>query len=727
MAKLLLIAEKPSLMRELKGVYNKNKSQIKYDIDFTALAGHICRYAKPDEYNEWNIKWNDLFPILPIVPENWQVKVMKDKNDLFKNISDMLKTNNYDGIICATDADREGNLIFHLLENKLKVKTKVLRLWVHDLTEKAILSAFTSMVDMKKDTFQKNLTYASILRSRFDWLVGMNYTIAATINSTMLLKIGRVKTPTLKMVYDNSMAIENFVPETTYGVECEYKKGFTGIMFNEDGEIFHKNKADAEKEIKTLGRTAKVLSIKKETVKTLPPQLFKLSDLQVYINKKFGFTAEKTLQIAQSLYEKKILSYPRCDCRYISSESTKTFPKILKSISVFEDIKDYTSKIGASEIGKVKNTKKYTNDKEVNENSHTALIPTGEPIDISKLSDDEKKVYEVICKRFVCIFLEPCIEEKTVVITENNGKTFRSNGKTTVSKGWTELVPKKSDEKELPKVSENEILDISKISVKERTTTPPARLTEGSLIAEMENISKYIEDNNLKTIMKEAKGIGTPSSRSAIISSLIKDGYINVSMNKKSQGLYISDKGKDYIENIKDLSIVSPVLTAEWESKLRDIEKGAMDSVEFNKQMKDFLNENIETIKNTKMSSKKASIANNPKNIIGICPRCGNVIAEGPKSYYCTGYKNDPKCTFTIWKENKLLASQKKKVTTAMVRKLLKDHTYAAKGLVSQKTGNKYNANIVLEDTGTSVNLKIEFPKGGKRRGQKQDNTNTND
>ena len=713
--KLLLIAEKPSLMRELKAVYNNHKNEINYIIDFMALAGHVCMYGKPNDYEQWNKKWVELEPYLPMVPDKWKINVMNDKKDLFNSVKKKIEENNYDGIICATDADREGNLIFYLLETKLNKKLKTYRFWVNDLTEKAILKSFNSMVDLHKDKFQQNLTYASILRSRFDWLVGMNISVSATLKSYMLMKIGRVKTPTLKLVYDNSKAIDEFVPKTTYGVTCDYKEGFQGVLVDDKGEISFEKKEEAQDLISKLKSKAVIKSIEKKVVTTNAPALFKLSDLQVFANKSNGYSAEKTLELVQSLYEKKLVSYPRCDCRVISTETTKEFPQMLKAVSVITEFEKYAKSVNKDSFTTVAKTKKYVDDAEVNKSSHTALVPTGAIPDLSALSDDEKNILKIIFSRFLSIFMPPLKEEKTILLADNNGHTFKSNGKVVIQKGYTELLNKNLADNILPTgLKENQFLDVTKMMPNEKVSTPPARLTQGDLIALMENINRLIEDKELKEIMKEAKGIGTPSSRGSIISSLIKDGYIDVKKSKKSEQLFISEKGKQYIENLTGFEVVSPELTAEWEGKLKEVEHGEMNSKQFSDEMLEFINSTIEKIKETQMNKVVNGKVSENKTVIGKCPRCGCDIVETDKAFGCLGWKNTPPCKFTIWKNNKFLAASKKKLTATKVKKLLTDGFYVEKGLTS-KTGKKYDAKIVLEDTGKYVNLKPEFANNVKK------------
>lgn len=714
MEKLLLIAEKPSLMRDLKDTYFKHKDELPYYIEFVALSGHVCCYANPKEYPGWDAKWQDL--TLPMIPKDWIINIMDDKKKMYKDINEKIKKEKYDGIICATDSDREGNLIYHLLASKMKIgKMKTYRIWIHDQTDAELLKAYKTMVDFNRDNFQRNLTLASVLRSRFDWIIGMNITVAASLRFNMLAKIGRVKSPTLKLVYDNSMAIENFKPTTSYQVVSNYNEGFSGMLKNNDDNYFteFKTKAEANELINKLSKNAVVTSVKKEKVKTHPKQLYKLSDIQVEASKKYGYSPAKTLELVQSLYEThKLLSYPRCDCRYISSAAIQNAPKMLSNISSVSEYKKVVDSISSSDIDAVKNNKRYVNDKEVDKNSHTALVPTDKVPDLSKLSEDEINILKMVYTRFVSIFLKPLIEEKTTILTKNNEYVFKTDGKIVVDKGFTEYFPSKTSKQEdnLPDIKENEKVTVKEFSVKEKTTTPPQRLTDGTLIDEMISIGKRIDDNDLKQIMKQTAGIGTQATRANIISELIKDDYIEVKKSKKVNNLYISEKGKIYIENLMGTKIINPELTAEWEQKLKEVEQGERDAVAFNKEMMSFLNEIMEDIKN----STKVRVYSAPqRTVLGKCPRCGKDIIEGKRSYGCVGYRDEPKCDFSIWKDNGFFKSQGKKLTSAIIEKLLnnKDHKVLVKGFKSKK-GNKYDAYIILKDPGKGfANLDVEMPK----------------
>lgn len=709
--KLLLIAEKPSLMRDLKATYNAHENEIPYTIDFIALSGHICGYAAPKEYDGWDLKWKDL-PV-PMIPEKWKINVMNDKKKMFNEIENKIKTINYDGFICATDADREGNLIYYLLESKMQLKKKTYRLWVHDLTDKVILESFKNMVDLHEDQFQKNLTYASILRSRFDWLVGMNATVSASTHSNMLMKIGRVKTPTLKIVYDNSMAIDNFKPTTTFQIESVYTEGFSGIFFNDDGDISYKSEEDAKDFLKNFSDTAVVESIDVKKVKTMAPPLYKLSDLQIAANKAYGYTAEKTLSLVQSLYEThKVISYPRCDCRHISTALAKDFKNLLAALDPVDELKPFLNNISQPDMDKVAKNKKYVNDAEVNKNSHTALMPTGKKPDMNRLSEDETNIMVMIFKRFLSIFLPPLVENKTVLVTKNNDFLFKSNGKIVLDKGYTVLFKKNLEDTELPPLKKGQVVHVDNFNIKEKTTTPPARLTEGQLIAEMENISKYIDDDELKEVMKTSKGIGTPATRGAIISNLISDDYIEKKKSKKVETLYISEKGKTYIENLLGFDIVSPDLTATWEQKLKDVEQGNLSSAEFSNQMLKYVNTAVTSLRSFRKRvspSLKASAVKEKtsREALGKCPRCGSNIVEGKNAFGCMGYKNDPPCKFAVLKDNEILTSKNIVLTPTMVKSLLETGQCITKESTPTESENSVDINIKMVDTGTFVRLDV--------------------
>lgn len=690
----LFIAEKKSLKDAVASVYAKHKSEIKKDIgeiDFIELAGHVCRLLEPSEYPAWDEKWKDIE--LPMVPSPFKIADISSKKKILDAIKSKLKEG-YDGIIVGTDADVEGNGIYYLLEHYLKIdKMKALRFFEQDQTEKAILKSFYELTDYHTNDRDVHMTEAYLLRSHMDWLIGMNFTVGLSVKSGFTMKVGRVKAPTLKLVYDNSKAIDEFVPHTDYELKALYEAGFSGNLFSEEGSVRFATDKEALDFSKTLGKTGTVKTVTKKTVKTPAPQLYKLSDVQVDAGKQFGYNPSKVLEIIQNLYEAhKIVSYPRTDGRYISSEKAKELPTLLKAVEAIPELEKYASAVTSADIDRVCKDKRIVNDVEVKKASHDALLPTGKIPDLSKLSKEELNVLTLIYKRLLAVFLEPLVEEKTAVIVDINGNTFKSNGKVLIDKGWTVLYDRKTTDNELPTLKEGDSLTIKNFEAEEKTTTPPARLTQATLIDAMENIAKYIEDKDMKKIMKETKGIGMPSSRAKIIDDLLKAGYME--SKGKSAALYITDAGKKYIENLKDFTIVKPELTAEWETRMQHIQVGSEDfsSVEMDmmKYVKDTVSEIAAAdIKRSGWAGAGATDLN--------CPICGEPLMKGKFGWYCSAKKTGT-CSFSIPAE-----VAHKKLADSNVKDLLSiGKTKMIKGFKS-KAGKSFDARLQIKDG------KVEF------------------
>ena len=692
MEKYLFIAEKPSLMRAVRDVYNKYKKEINAEvglIDFVALAGHVCRLIEPSEYTKWDVKWNDLE--LPMIPNPFKIDAIPDKKKIIKDIQDMIKKNSYDGIIVGTDADVEGNGIYYLLENYLNIsKMKALRFFEQDQTDAGILKSFKELTDFHSYDRDINMTKSYLIRSHMDWLIGMNFTVGFSVKSGFTMKVGRVKAPTLKLVYDNCKAIDEFVPHTDYAVEANYdnpeeKYKFKGIYIDDNGkDVRFETEKKAEEFYKTLGNKATVTKIEKKNVKTPAPQLYKLSDVQAEAGKLFGLTPEKVTDIVQSLYEKKYVSYPRTSGRYISTEKAKEFPKLLKAIASFSDLKPYVDKISSADIEKVKKDKRIVNDVEVKKASHDALLPTGIIPDLSSLSKTELDICNLIYKRLLALFLPALQEEKTTVLTDIDGNTFKSNGKVIKDKGWTVLYKKKLEETEIPLLKKGDVLNVLSFNSVEKTTQPPSRLTQPTLIETMENIAKYIDDKDLKSVMKTAKGIGMESSRASIIKDLINSGYME--SKGKAMSLYITDVGKKYIENLLGFSIVKPELTAEWEQKMQDIREGERTYEDVETEMIQYVKDMIREIDSSEIKKEPWKT----KSSTGlICPVCGKPIMNGKYGYFCSGAKDG--CKFSIQGE---IAG--KKLTDKQLKALIeKGKTGKISGFTS-KTGKKFDAAISL-------------------------------
>ena len=641
MSKALLIAEKPSLMRDILAVYNKMKMDD--IIDFMAFAGHTMTLAEPGDYKaEWGEKkWS--WDMLPIVPDNFKCKVSPDKVKLYKELKYKLDTGKYDYVINACDPDREGQAIFQYFYEHTGCKLPVKRFWTNDLTEVSIKKTLLNLRD-NNEPFLKNLMIASKLRGQFDWLVGMNLTVASSLQMHTTSKVGRVKTPTLKIIVDRELEILNFKPKTTYELEATFGD-YSGVHFDTEGVVRFNTKEDGEKIIKDLSKEGIVESIEKKTESTTAPQLYSLSSLQTDASKTFGYTAEETKSLVQSLYEKKILSYPRTDNPYISSELAKKFPMLLKATTAIPELESYANDIIANKKVQeaVAKNKKYVDDAKMAESGHYAIVPTGVVPHLSKLSKDELNIFTMVSKRLVAIFMPPMKVSKTTIVTNSNGYLFRTTGKILIDKGFSVIFDTKTSDVLLPDVKKGDKFPLTKTALNEKISTPPLRYTDGTLISVMENPIKFLLDEGLKTTIKENKGIGTTATRDNIIGELVANGYIE---KKKGRGkveyIYATEKGISIIENLKDKEISSVDLTGVWEDNLSKVEKGDMNANEFKKLMVDYVLKSIDDIKNSSMSK----VSNNSNaEVLGACPKCGKPFKEGKDFYLCSGYKAT--CDFT--------------------------------------------------------------------------------
>ena len=699
MSRALLIAEKPSLMREIQTVYNKINHPD--SIDFMAFAGHTMSLCEPNDYcDEWAAKWD--WNQLPMVPTTWRTKVSADKTSLYASIRNKLDSGHYDYIINACDPDREGQAIFQYVYDHLKCKLPIKRFWTNDLTEGAIEKSLCNLRysgdGLKPDL--DNLTMASMLRGRFDWLVGMNMTRAATLKMHSTVRTGRVKTPTLAIIVKRELEIRNFKPVTTFELVSNYKEGFSGVLFDDEGNVSFTTKDGADKIIKALGDQALVESVTKSTAKTAPPTLYKLSDLQIDTSKMFGYGADKTLELVQSLYEKKVLSYPRTDNRCISSALAKDFDKLLASVACIPELESYAkAAIGDKALlAKVAKDKKYVDDAKLAESGHYAIVPTTVRPNLNSLSVDEKNVLITVYKRFLSIFLPPLVEEKTVVVTNNNDYKFKTNGKVLVDKGFMVLYNNQFNDTNLPALKKGQKVNVKNFEMKEKTSTPPQRYSDGTLINVMDNPIKFLDDESLKNIMKEKHGIGTEATRANIISELVKNGYIEKKGKGKVEYIYATETGISIIQNLTGMDITSVDLTGIWEEKLQKIEQGAMSAKDFEKEMIAFVSKSITDIKEANMGQVFSS---DKFPVVGVCPKCGGAVHEGKNSYFCANYKKT--CDFAV--SNKILNT---KISATEIKKVLsgkKSKEYE----FTKNDGKKFKACLALDQ-----NNNVSFAFGDK-------------
>lgn len=609
----LFIAEKPSLMREAKACYQNHIAEIKKvvgNVDFIALAGHACRNGEPNEYEEWNDKWENI--TYPMIPAQWIIKPIQDKRSILKKIKKVAPS--YDGIIVGTDSDTEGYGIYYLIEHYLGLQhMKALRFMEHSLTDKELLHSFLTMTDYHEDPVHIRYTQSFLLRSRADWLYGMNATRLATSHTGKLLTIGRVKAPTLKLVYDNSMAIENFKPETYYQLQVDYG-AFKAVMIGEDGKSFKFKNPDYNFQVPLEG----IVFDKKETVtKTHAPELYNLPSLQVDAGQMLGYTPAQTLELVQSLYEKhKVISYPRTQCRYVSSEKAKEFPDMLQKLTVFQEFVPYLNTI--HDITHVYKDKHVVNDAEVAKESHDALLPTSKKPVLSEMTKDEVAICRLIYTRFLAQFLPPLTESKTRMDMKHGNAVFRVNGKVVVDLGWRALYGALKDNM-LPQLAVNSPIAAKKMEYAKQVTKPPRRLTQASLIEAMEKIANHVEDEELRASLANSNGIGTPATRDTVITDLLARGYM---VDKK--GLYITQDGKTYIETLKDIDLISPVFAAKLDYEIKKIQRGEAKYQDVYQMM-------LQNLKTTCLQLEKLET----RETSYVCPHCKSTMSNGRWESIC--------------------------------------------------------------------------------------------
>lgn len=691
--KYLLIAEKNSLMNDVIKCYNNHQSEIINKIgyiDFIALSGHVCTIYEPNDYDEWaNKKWGEVD--YPMIPNHWQIKVIDDagKRRVVSQIKNMI--NNYDGVIVATDSDVEGYGIYYLLENYLNITDmKAYRFIEHSLTDKEILQSLLEMTDFHTDIKHQRFVKSFLIRSRADWLYGMNATRMLSNKMGNLIATGRVKAPTIKLVYDNSLAIENFKPENYWNANMVYD-GFVASL-TEDGKTAkaYKQESDIPENISLNG-----IVKSKETKRTYTsaPKLYDLAAIQAEAGQHYGFSPEETLEIVQSLYEKhKLLSYPRTQCRYVSYEKSKEFVSMLKNMDAFDNLRDLARSITNDDIKRVMGDKNVVNDVEVQKESHDALLPTSNKPDLTTLSANEKTICEMVYKRLLAQFLPKLEEDKTVLVTVHDGFDFVAKGKIVIHQGWRVLYGLSKDNI-IPNVNEGDNIQALKMESKKRTTVPPKRLTEATLLNAMINIASTIEDKELKKNLAESKGIGTPATRANIIKDIIERGYVE---SRKNKELYITDAGKAYIQGVKDLDIISPVFAALLETKIHKIQRGEIEYQEVYDDMINSLNSMCKQINDMRRPNNKVDER---------CPICNSQLGEDNFCYVCN------KCGFKVSK--KICG----KVISEDILKIILSGKATPFYNFKKKDGTSFRARLVLINNEVKFNSDSDLscPKCGNK------------
>lgn len=695
----LVICEKPSVAQSVGKVLGAAKRCDGYlegaGFIVSWCVGHLVELAQPEAYGETYAKWR--LEDLPILPEKWKYQVSASTKKQFQILKELMKREDVASIVEATDAGREGELIFRLVYHQAGCKKPFERLWISSMEDAAIRKGFASL---RPGTEYDALYEAALCRERADWIVGINATRLFSCKYGPTLNVGRVMTPTLAMVCGRETAIRDFQSEPFYTVQLAPE----GFVAN-GGRM--KEKDEAEKiagECRAAG-TAAVKSVERKDKAEKPPALYDLTSLQRDANRQLGFTAQQTLDYTQSLYEKKLVTYPRTDSRYLTEDMAGMLPGLVGMVQ---------EKCGISpETPAPVNAAQVINGKKVTD--HHAIIPTKtlESADLAELPAGEKAVLGLISLRLVCAVGGPCRYSETSVVLECAGHEFKAKGRTVTDPGWKAYLPASGDEKDgdgappVPELAEAAVLSLAGVELKGGRTTPPKRFTEDTLLQSMEAAGAEDMPEDV-----ERRGIGTPATRAAVIEKLVQKGFVERKGEKKTKVLVPTDKGSALIAVVPE-QIQSPSMTAEWEEKLLGIEKGgyAPDAFmrEIEAQVRDLV-ETYETVKGVRMDM------SNGNKVIGSCPHCGADVAERAKGWFCSSRE----CRFVLWKENAYFKKIGKHLTAGMAEKLVRDGRVRLKDCVSQRTGKTYNADVLLttEEDGRAK-FQMEFDNSRKNGGQK--------
>lgn len=653
-------------------------------------VGHLVELSQPEAYDEKYAKWR--YDDLPILPEHWQYQVSASTKKQFGILKKLMQRKDVESLICATDAGREGELIFRLVYHQCGCKKPVERLWISSMEDSAIREGFQKL---RPGTEYDALYEAALCRERADWIVGINATRLFSCLYGQTLNVGRVMTPTLAMVVMRDAAIRAFKPEPFYSAELKFRD------FQAGGERM-KEKAEAEKLVAECCQagSAIITKVEQKEKSEKPPALFDLTSLQREANRQLGFTAQQTLDYTQALYEKKLVTYPRTDSRYLTDDMAPLVPELVSVIQQsFRIQADVPAPVNAAQVI---NSKKVTD--------HHAIIPTktAASYDISSLPSGEQAILTMLAVRLICAVGTPCLYAETVVEAECAGQKFRTKGKTAMDIGWRRYAGKPSEEAEknagageLPELSEGMTLELAGVDLKEGKTSPPKRFTEDLLLSAMESASSDEFPAGV-----ERKGIGTPATRAAIIEKLVQKGFIERRGDKKTKYLCSTDKGNALVTVVPE-QIQSPSMTADWEEKLLKIEHGEYDSDVFMGEISSMVSGLVKTYE----AVKGADVLMQPeRKVIGSCPACGSDVCETAKGWFC----RDKSCKFALWKENRFFQTLGKQMTEELAKQLVNRGKARLTHCYSRKSNRYYDTTVHVEtgEDGAAA-FKLEF--GGKK------------
>lgn len=698
MSKFLVIAEKPSVAQS----YAKNLSAYKREDGYLEgescivswCLGHLAEYAQPEEYDPKYEKWQ--FDDLPILPEAWKLKVSKDKKKQFDVLKGLMNRSDVEYLVNGCDAGREGELIFQRVYVLAGCRKPVKRLWISSMEDAAIQKGLQTM---KSEEEYKNLCMAAVCRAQADWLIGMNGTRAYTTRYFKRLVVGRVQTPTLAMLAERQERIEHFQKEAFYKVALT------------DGKLTVVSENIANEEAADLlaalcnGSTAVVTQMKKERKKSFPPKLYDLTSLQREANRYFGYTAKRTLDMLQELYEEKLITYPRTDSQFVTEDMKDSVEELVEKMPVLLSFVDY------GQLGH--GIKKVINNAKVSD--HHAILPTKEAVEkgIADLPADKKNLMMLICQQLVQATGEEYLYEQTDITVKCQEHDFKSRGKIPVQMGFKEVekafkqlcvkagpVEEKEKETSIPAGYE-EGMRLFPVKAEKTThyTSPPKPFNEDTLLAAMETAGNKEFDSET-----EKKGLGTPATRASIIEKLVSSGYAQ----RKGKQILPSTEGKELVKVMPEY-LKSAVMTAEWENQLLMMEKGQITDTQFMGEITSLVRKILEVCREIPEEERRRF--QTAREVIGKCPVCGCDVFEGKQNFYCSNRQ----CDFALWKENRFLGSMEKNLDKKMARELLDKACTHVKGLYSKKKDMKFDADLLLTLEDGKPRFHLEFPKKKKK------------
>lgn len=698
MSKFLVIAEKPSVAQS----YAKNLSAYKREDGYLEgescivswCLGHLAEYAQPEEYDPKYEKWQ--FDDLPILPEVWKLKVSKDKKKQFDVLKGLMNRSDVEYLVNGCDAGREGELIFQRVYVLAGCRKPVKRLWISSMEDAAIQKGFQTM---KSEEEYKNLCMAAVCRAQADWLIGMNGTRAYTTRYFKRLVVGRVQTPTLAMLAERQERIEHFQKEAFYKVALT------------DGKLTVVSENIANEEAADLlaalcnGSTAVVTQMKKEDKKAFPPRLYDLTSLQREANRYFGYTAKRTLDMLQELYEEKLVTYPRTDSQFVTEDMKDSVEELVGKMPVLLPFVDY-GQLGHGIKRVINNTKV---------SDHHAILPTKEAVEkgIADLPADKKNLMMLICQQLVQATGEEYLYEQTDITVKCQEHDFKARGKIPVQMGFKEVekafkhlyvkaepVEGKEKETSIPAGYE-EGMRLFPVKADKTThyTSPPKPFNEDTLLAAMETAGNKEFDSET-----EKKGLGTPATRASIIEKLVSSGYAQ----RKGKQILPSTEGKELVKVMPEY-LKSAVMTAEWENQLLMMEKGQITDTQFMGEVTSLVRKILEVCREIPEEERRRF--QTAREVIGKCPVCGCDVFEGKQNFYCSNRQ----CDFALWKENRFLGSMEKNLDKKMARELLDKACTHVKGLYSKKKDMKFDADLLLTLEDGKPRFHLEFPKKKKK------------